>query len=212
MAAVILAREAVWRRGGFALNARRAAAAAGECVCILGGNGAGKTTLLKILGGLLRADSIAQFEILGAAHPAGSPHPRVLYLHQSPYFFRGTARDNVEYGLRRRGADEVRARAEAALSWAGAAHLAARDVDSLSGGEAARVALARLRALNPAVYLLDEPTAHLDAEGRAAVAALVARLMAEKTAAALIATHDPALAAIAGRRLKLEAGNLMAAD
>ena len=183
----------------------------GEAAALEGANGAGKTTLLKILAGLLRPDSCDAFE---TAEERGKEWRRwkdAVYLHQSPHLFLTTALGNVEYGLRRRGVAkrDSRSRALAALEWAGVLELANAPAWRISGGEARRVALARAVVLRPRLYLLDEPTAHLDDDGARRVAELTMKLRAEG-AAVLTATHAPAPEC--DRRLRLENGKVFAAN
>jgi ABC-type multidrug transport system ATPase subunit len=127
----------------------------GERLGIRGRNGSGKSTLTRILAGLLRPTS-------GTVE--GLPPPgRAVLVHQRPYLFRGTARDNVAYALRlqRRPVRE-------ALGWLDrleAGHVADRRAKDLSGGERRRVAIARALATRPRLLLLDEPLAALDATG-----------------------------------------------
>jgi ABC-type multidrug transport system ATPase subunit len=135
--------------------------AANERVGISGPNGSGKTTLLRVLAGLLAP---TQGEVAGLPPPG-----RTVLVHQHPYFFRGTARDNVGFALRlkRRPAAE----ADAWLDRLGVARLADRTAQVLSAGERRRVAVARALAAAPEVLLLDEPFSALDDEGRDSVLA-----------------------------------------
>ena len=131
----------------------------GERLGIRGTNGSGKSTLLRVLAGLLRPSG---------GTVAGLPRPgRAVLLHQRPYLFRGTARDNVAYALRLAG----RPRSEAGrwLEALGAARYADRVARDLSGGERRRVAIARALAVRPDLLLLDEPFAALDEPGAAAL-------------------------------------------
>ncbi|MHC4472151.1 MAG: ATP-binding cassette domain-containing protein [Planctomycetota bacterium] len=134
-----------------------------ERLGIRGPNGSGKSTLMRILAGLLRPTS-------GTVE--GLPPPgRAVLVHQRPYLFRGTARDNVAYALRlhRRSQGE-------AVDWLerlGAAHVAERRAKDLSGGERRRVAIARALAIRPRLLLLDEPFAALDARGLEALGGAV---------------------------------------
>ena len=180
---------------------------AGQAAALEGANGAGKTTLLKILAGLLRPDSCANFEVAGEPDGRWRRWNGAVYVHQTPHMFLATAAGNVEYGLRRRGMgrEEARSRALAALEWAGVRALADAPAWRLSGGEARRVALARAAALRPRLYLLDEPTAHLDDDGARRVAELTTKLQAEG-ASVLIATHDSV--SFCDRRLRLEKGKI----
>lgn len=129
----------------------------GERLGVRGRNGSGKSTLLRILAGLLRPT--------GGTIEGVPPPGRTVLVHQRPYLFRGTARDNVTFALRlhRRPARE-------AVDWLGrlgAAHVADRLAKDLSGGERRRVAIARALACRPELLLLDEPLAALDDSGTA---------------------------------------------
>ena len=129
--------------------------AAGERVGVRGANGSGKSTLMLVLAGLLQPTE-------GTVD--GTPPPgRTVLVHQRPYFFRGTARENLVFALRLHGrpADE----ADAWLERLGAQAFADRAARVLSGGERRRVALARALATRPEVLLLDEPFAALDDAG-----------------------------------------------
>ena len=119
--------------------------------------------------------------------------------------------NTVAYPLRRAGAAKAAARAaaQAILAQMNLAPLAERRPGQLSGGEQQRVGLARALACEPALYLFDEPTAHLDASLRAAILEEVARRRAADGAAAIYATHDAAEAlAIADRVAVLHSGRL----
>lgn len=144
--------------GNEALRLDSFAAGDGERVGVRGPNGSGKTTLLRVLAGLL-APTEGTVE---------APRRTVL-VHQQPYFFRGTARENVAYALRlnRRPARE----AGEWLDRLGAAAFADRPANALSEGERRRVAIARALAARPEALLLDEPFAALDAEGLATATA-----------------------------------------
>lgn len=132
---------------------------AGERVGIIGPNGSGKTTLLRVIAGLESRSS-------GHCEIATGQSERV-YVHQSPFLFRGTVLHNVEYGLSAGGIPHKRRRASS-LEWLdrlGISALAERNVEGLSGGERRRAALARACVLHPRLLLLDEPLADLDESG-----------------------------------------------
>ncbi|WP_267433006.1 thiol reductant ABC exporter subunit CydD [Sphingomonas sp. GM_Shp_1] len=178
---------------------------AGETVALLGPSGSGKTSVLHLLLGLaplsagtIEADGAPLVSLAGQASWAG----------QHPLLIAGSIRDNLM--LARPQADELaiqRAVAAAGLGPMLAARPGGLDAkldargSGLSGGERRRIALARA-LLNPAPFLLlDEPTAHLDAVAEAALTATIARAAHGRTT--LIATHSPALAAIATRIVHL---------
>ncbi|MGO9134610.1 MAG: ABC-F family ATP-binding cassette domain-containing protein [Methylovirgula sp.] len=121
----------------------------GERLCLVGRNGSGKSTLLKIAAGLIEPDSGRRFL---------QPDARVAYLPQEPHFAGfETALAYVEAGL---GPADDRHRALLLLNELGLC--GEEDPHRLSGGEARRVALARVLAPEPDILLLDEPTNHLD--------------------------------------------------
>ncbi len=136
---------------------------AGERVGVCGPNGSGKTTLLRVLAGL-------QQPTKGCVE--GAPPPgRIVLVHQHPYLFRGTARENVTWGLRLHGRPEQEA--DSWLERVGAGHLAQREAKSLSGGERRRIAVARALAIGPEALLLDEPLAALDEDGAAKIVSIM---------------------------------------
>ncbi|MGH8801765.1 MAG: ATP-binding cassette domain-containing protein, partial [Casimicrobiaceae bacterium] len=167
---------------------------AGGAYALTGPNGSGKTTLLRILAGLDR-DAAGEMDFRGetAAFASYPEHLRrsIVYVHQHPYLFHTTLRHNVEYGLKRRAlpAPERARRIETAIAWAGLQARRATPPANLSGGERQRAALARARALEPELLLLDEPTSNLDREGRAQTLALLAQLRDERRTV-IVACHD----------------------
>jgi putative ABC transport system ATP-binding protein len=119
-----------------------------------------------------------------------------------------TARQNVLLPSVPEGRD-LGERADALMDRFGVAQLASVVARKLSGGERQRIALARALLLDPAVLILDEPTAHIDdARAEQLVAELAS--LARGGKALLIATHDPRLAVAGARLLRLEHGRLLA--
>ena len=109
----------------------------GERLGIVGPNGSGKSTLLRVMAGF-EPDFAGDCRIT-------SPRNETVFVHQSPFLFRGTVLSNVEYGLAARSVSRSDRRT-LALDWLkrfGIAALADRQVNGLSGGEARRVAVAR---------------------------------------------------------------------
>lgn len=189
--------------------------AAASAYVLTGVNGAGKSTLLRILSGLDSAD-IEGARFLGQP-VQWSPYPAalrdaIIYVHQHPIMFASSVAANIGYGLQQRGRSAARsqlaAQVEAAMAWAGVAHLRDNRANTLSGGEKQRVALARARILRPKLLLLDEPTSNLDGEAREQVIALIPTLIAEGSSV-IMACHDRDLIALpAVQRLKLRDGRL----
>jgi ABC-type sulfate/molybdate transport systems ATPase subunit len=174
----------------------------GEIVGVLGPNGAGKSTLLHALAGLLPAAA-------GGVETAG----RVAAALQVPALARRSVLANVEAGLAWWGTErsQRRDRATAALRAVGAERLAGRSAATLSGGEARRVHLARVIAVDPDVLLLDEPFAGLDPATRAGLLYDVASAIRSRSRATMIVIHDRAEAwALADRIIVMIAGRIVA--
>jgi molybdate transport system ATP-binding protein len=202
-------------RGSFALDVALAAAP-GEVVAVVGPNGAGKSTLLRCLAGLLPLHT-GHVRLAGAVldDPAtgrfvAASDRRVGVVFQDYLLFAHlSALENVAFGLRARGvrATEARRRARDWLARVGLADLATRQPAALSGGQAQRVALARALATEPALVLLDEPLAALDAATRPSVRREVRRHLDGLDAPCVLVTHDPVDAyALADRVVVLDAG------
>ena len=206
------------RRGAFEVVAR-IGAAPGETVALLGPNGAGKSTMVAAIAGLIPLDD-GEVVVDGATWERPSarvrlrPQERSLgvvfqRLHLLPAL---TVIDNVAYGPRSRGVARraARARALAVLERLDASALAARRTQSLSGGEAQTVALARALAADARVLLLDEPLSAFDVEGRVAARETLGQVLREQDGVRVLITHDPADAlALADRVVILEHGRVV---
>jgi tungstate transport system ATP-binding protein len=182
---------------------------AGKSYALTGDNGAGKTTLLRVMAGLEPAE-VARGRYRGLdvdllTYPEWLRR-EVIYVHQHPYLFRSSVKDNIGYGLKVRGTPrkERETLVNEAIAWARVQHLLDTPVHKLSAGEKQRVALARARVLKPRLFLLDEPTANLDSESRQQVLDLV-RDLRDSDGVAVIACHDPAIIQLPGMyRLHLQ--------
>jgi tungstate transport system ATP-binding protein len=186
---------------------------AGRSYALTGDNGAGKTTLLRVMAGLESAE-LARARYRGrdvdlCAYPEWLRR-EVIYVHQHPYLFRTSVKDNIGYGLRVRGTPrrERERLVHEAVRWARVEHLLDSPVHRLSAGEKQRVALARARVLKPRLFLLDEPTANLDTESRQQTVALI-RDLCDSDGIALIACHDQEIIQLPGIcRLHLQGGQI----
>lgn len=172
----------------------------GEKIALVGDSGAGKTVLMSLLAGLIPATtgSIAIDGIPLSATSLAQLRPRMAWMGQHPHVFAGSVRHNVSLG--RPGLDQVDVQDAIALAGLGEVAQAHPGValgeggTGLSGGENARLALARLALARGAdLLLIDEPTAHLDSETAEQIAQALLHLAQGRTL--LVATHDPVLAA-----------------
>lgn len=181
--------QAGYGRGRMVLDAVDLDVPAGGLVAVLGPSGCGKTTLLRVLAGLLpaRAGSVE----LGERNLVGVPPEkrRVGLVPQDAALFPHlSVRGNVGFGLPR--AERRGPRVNELLELAGIAELAERSPTALSGGQAARVALARALAPNPDLVLLDEPYAALDAGLRGRLRTDVAAILKAAGTTSVLVTHD----------------------
>jgi len=191
----------------------------GEVTVLLGPNGAGKSTLLSALAGLLAPASgkvLLGSEDLSAMAPAARAR-RIGFLPQTPEvawplevrILVGLGRI-PHIGARGLSADDARI-IEAALAEASAADLADRDASTLSGGERARVMIARVLAGEPDWILADEPLAGLDPGCQIDAAQTLVRRAKAGGCGVVLTLHDLSLAArIADRVLVLAEGGLLA--
>ena len=192
-------------------------ASAGDFVAVVGPSGSGKTTLLALLGGLLTptAGSVTvggqEITGFGSARLARFRREQVGFVFQGynllPYL---TARKNMLIiaqvaGLDRRDALQ---RADRLLDELGLSARSGAYPAEMSGGERQRVAIGRALMNDPALILVDEPTANLDtARGRQVVEMLVSEVR-QRNKTALMVTHDVRMAEYASRRLVIEDGSL----
>jgi putative ABC transport system ATP-binding protein len=179
--------------------------AAGEVMAVVGPSGAGKSSLLR---SLVRLDEPAGGRVLVDGRDAAELDPcalrrRVGLVMQAPVMLPGDVRANLGYGVDAPAQETL----VAALGATGLEPaFLERPARELSGGEAARVAMARALVRDPGALLLDEPTAALDREAAAPVEALV-RDLAARGLAILVVTHDEAQAErIADARVELGSG------
>jgi lipoprotein-releasing system ATP-binding protein len=190
----------------------------GEMVAIMGASGVGKSTLLHVLGGL---DSIDSGTVTVGEHAIATMNDetRVAFRnrhigfvfqfhHLLPEF---TAVENAMMPLRiaRQSAAEARPRAEALLARVGLGDRLDHRPGMLSGGEQQRVAVSRALVMQPSLLLADEPTGDLDEATADSLHELLRAMHSEFGLTAIIATHNPRLAAQCDRTLRLESGKLV---
>ncbi len=188
---------------------------AGEAVAILGASGSGKSTLLGLLAGLdnasagsvwLCGQSLDTLDEDGRAALRGG---RVGFVFQNFQLLPTlTARENVLLPLELTGAADAPRRADEALERVGLIPRARHYPRQLSGGEQQRVAIARAYAPRPQVLFADEPTGNLDQVTGDQIIDLLLDLRRQAGAALVLVTHDPRLAGLCDRRLRMTAGHL----
>jgi molybdate transport system ATP-binding protein len=187
-------------------------------VAVVGPNGAGKTTLLRAIAGLV---PFARGRLVIAGTIVEDPGARIrlppeqrsvgVVFQEHRLFPNMSALENVAFGLRAAGTPRHAARTRAA-SWldrVGLSDAGDERPRHLSGGQAQRVALARALAIEPAVLLLDEPLAAVDAGARTELRHLVREELGRYPGARVIVTHDPVeAAALADRLVVIEGGKI----
>ena len=199
---------------GWAVDARLRP---GLVTAVVGHNGAGKSTLAQVVAGALRLDSgsarIGERVVDDAATFVPARRRGVAMVSQAPRIFTHmSVVANVAFPLRVRGVRRAQARAAALeqLRAVGIADLAHRRGSDLSGGQAARVALARALVFRPDVLILDEPTAALDVEATAQVSAVLRERLTGAGITTLLVSHDIAeVLALASRMIVMGEGRIV---
>jgi putative ABC transport system ATP-binding protein len=189
--------------------------ARGEMVAIMGPSGCGKTTLLNTLSGL---DDLTEGRVIieGEALQDMSDKERTRYRAQRMGFVFQlfnllpvlSAAENVELPLLVGGTrpSDARRSAREALDLVGLSGEENKRPAEMSGGQQQRVSIARALVNEPAIVWADEPTGSLDSETSAEVMALLTRLNSEKDQTFVLVTHDPAVASVADRLVRMRSG------
>jgi len=224
---VLIARDLVKSfRGGdggvvSVLNGVNLSVARGEMIAVVGASGAGKSTLLHVVGALERPDR-GEVVIGGQSlsnrtddELAAIRNRAVGFVFQFHHLLREfSALENVMMPLRIAGRDPgpSRARAQELLARVEMSHRVDHLPSELSGGEQQRTAVARALALDPAIFLADEPSGNLDHHNAENLHNLLATLARDLEIAMVVVTHNRSLARRADRALHLEDGVLREAD
>jgi putative ABC transport system ATP-binding protein len=197
---------------GVSMNVRR-----GELVALTGASGGGKSTLMNTLGCLDRPTS-GRYWLDGTDVSGLDPAARAVVRGRKIGFVfqnfsllaRTSALDNVlmplTYASPRPSPADGRSRAVALLERVGLAERMDHHPSQLSGGQQQRVAIARALINNPPLLLADEPTGNLDSKTSVEILDMFKRLNAEEGLTVLLVTHDPSVAATAGRTVFMRDG------
>ncbi len=190
----------------------------GDMVAVVGASGVGKSTFLQILGtldlptsGSIRFDG-EELTTMSASRLADFRNRKIGFVfqfhHLLPEF---TALENVMMPalIQRVAPDVARRRASDILGRVGLSRRLTHRPGELSGGEQQRVALARAMVLEPALLLADEPTGNLDRQTGQAIHDLFLELNRERGSTLLVVTHNPELAALMPRRLRMVDGGTL---
>ncbi|MDM9628069.1 ABC transporter ATP-binding protein [Rhizobium sp. S152] len=189
----------------------------GEFVAIMGPSGSGKSTAMNILGCLDVPTSGAY--VFQGLSTQGFDRAQLTLLrrHMLGFVFQGfnllsrtSAVENVELPLVYRGmpAGERHRRAKEALRLVGLSGRENHKTQELSGGQQQRVAIARAIVTQPSLLLADEPTGNLDTKTSIEIMDLMTRLNREEGITIVMVTHEPDIAAYAGRLLRFIDGKL----
>ncbi|MEO8061978.1 MAG: heme ABC exporter ATP-binding protein CcmA [Pseudomonadota bacterium] len=195
----------LWRGDRHVLRNVSFEAVPGHCVLLTGRNGAGKTTLLRAIAGLLEPEE-GEMTWRGASTRVSRNefHAELAYLgHEPPLKGDLSGGENLRFSVGIRRA-VTGAEIDAALVRTGADSFADRPTRLLSAGQRRRIALAGVLLANAALWLLDEPTTNLDAEGQQLVADLIAGQLAR--AGLVVAAVHHSLPLVAGTITELTLG------
>jgi lipoprotein-releasing system ATP-binding protein len=187
----------------------------GEMVAVVGASGIGKSTFLQILGtldlpttGSIRFDG-EELTTLSPSRLAEFRNRRIGFVFQFHHLLPDfTALENVMMPalIQRMATERARRKARDILGRVGLAHRLTHRPGELSGGEQQRVALARAMVLEPSLLLADEPTGNLDRSTGEAIHQLFLELNRERGSTLLVVTHNPDLAVLMPRRLRMVDG------
>ncbi len=165
----------------------------GSFVCLLGPSGCGKTTLLRIIAGFENASS-GRLMLDGTDISQMPPHKRGfgMVFQSLALFPHMSVAKNIAYGLKLRKVSgaEQRSRVEELLNVIELPGIADRPVSALSGGQRQRVAIARALAIQPPLFLLDEPLSALDAKLRDNMQIELRQLQQKFGVTTILVTHD----------------------
>lgn len=188
----------------------------GDFVSIIGPSGSGKSTLLNMLGGLDKPTSgtviIDGVDITKEKDLSELRSAKVGFIFQLHNLIPNlNALDNVEIPLIGTGMKEkeMKQRAKYLLEAVGLGDRMKQKPNKLSGGQRQRIAIARALVNNPSIILADEPTGSLDTKTGARILDLLKNIQENNNVTLIIVTHDPEVAAMANRTIKIRDGRII---
>jgi molybdate transport system ATP-binding protein len=202
--------------GGFSVAARFESS--GGVTALFGPSGAGKTTIVNMIAGLVEPDrgriALGDDVLFDSTMRINVPPPRrrIGYVFQEGRLFPHlSVRHNLDYGRRMNGLPRDRAAMERIVTMLEIEHLLSRRPGRLSGGERQRVAVGRALLMNPALLLLDEPLASLDAARKREILPYLERLRDEAKVPMVYVSHQAAeVRRIVKSVVKLDGGRVVA--
>jgi len=190
------AKNIILRRGGVTvLDIPELQVRQGRILALIGPNGAGKSTLLLMLAGLLKprqGDIYFQGKPVETRADLFMLRRNVSVVFQEPLLLNSSVYENVALGLKFRNinSQEIKVRVQKALEYFGISQLEKRSARTLSGGEARRVSLARVFAIQPQIILLDEAFNSLDPPSRETIIDDLKNTLDKTKITAIMALHD----------------------
>jgi molybdate transport system ATP-binding protein len=212
----MLAVDVEKKLGGFTVTARFESS--GGVTALFGPSGAGKTTIVNMIAGLVEPDrgriALGDDILFDSATRINVPPPRrrIGYVFQEGRLFPHlSVRHNLDYGRRMSGLPRDRAAMERIVTMLEIEHLLSRRPGRLSGGERQRVAVGRALLMKPALLLLDEPLASLDAARKREILPYLERLRDEAKVPMVYVSHQAAeVRRIVKSVVKLDGGRVVA--
>ncbi|HZX70059.1 MAG TPA: ABC transporter ATP-binding protein [Rhodanobacter sp.] len=178
-------------RSGFSLGPVTITVESGTCLALMGANGAGKTTFLETLVGFVQCTS-GSVSLDGRDITHEVPERRrIAYVPQDLALFPHLdVTRNIAFAVKRGGRRQLEGRIDPLIKEFGLESVSRHYPHQLSSGQAQRVAFARALAMEPAVLLLDEPTANLDLAGQRSIHASLRRSLLERGLVVIYVTHN----------------------